>query len=76
MQKVVFKDLGQMEYQQAWDYQEALLQENVRIKTEARQRAEVLAVGAVDGNDGVNGGRGAVVRLCDLGAGLGAGLPR
>jgi lipoyl(octanoyl) transferase len=58
MQKVVFKDLGQMEYQQAWDYQETLLQENVRIKTEARQRAEVLAVGAVDGIDGVDGGRG------------------
>ena len=51
MQKVVFKDLGQMEYQQAWDYQEALLQENVRIKAEARQRAEVLAVGAVAGNE-------------------------
>ena len=49
MQKVVFKDLGQMEYQQAWDYQEALLQENVRIKTEARQRAELLAAGAVAG---------------------------
>jgi lipoyl(octanoyl) transferase len=57
MQKVVFKDLGQMEYQQAWDYQEALLQENVRIKADARQRAEVLAVGAVAGNDRVDGGR-------------------
>jgi lipoyl(octanoyl) transferase len=46
MQKVIFKDLGSMEYQQAWDYQEALLQENVRIKTEARRRAEALvAVG-------------------------------
>ncbi|MBS1601276.1 MAG: lipoyl(octanoyl) transferase LipB [Bacteroidetes bacterium] len=39
MQKVVYKDLGRMEYQAAWDYQESLLQENVRIKTEARQRA-------------------------------------
>jgi lipoyl(octanoyl) transferase len=41
MQEVIFKDLGEMEYQAAWDYQEALLLENVRIKTKARQRAEV-----------------------------------
>lgn len=32
-----------MDYQAAWDYQEVLLQENVRIKTEARQRAAALA---------------------------------
>jgi lipoyl(octanoyl) transferase len=32
MQKVVFRDLGRMEYQKAWDYQEELLQENLRIK--------------------------------------------
>jgi lipoyl(octanoyl) transferase len=53
MQKVVFKDLGQMEYQQAWDYQEALLQENVRVKAEARKRTEVLAGGmsAEPGNE-------------------------
>jgi lipoyl(octanoyl) transferase len=43
MQKVVYEDLGQMEYQAAWNYQEALLQENVRIKTEARQLAEAAA---------------------------------
>jgi len=42
MQKVVYKDLGRMGYQAAWDYQESLLQENVRIKTEARQRAAEL----------------------------------
>src|SRR5277367_5406075 len=48
MQHVVFKDLGRMDYQRAWDYQEGLLQENVRIKSEARQRDEdpALAVGA------------------------------
>jgi lipoyl(octanoyl) transferase len=40
MQKVIFKDLGRMAYQEAWDCQEALLKENVRIKTEARERAE------------------------------------
>lgn len=35
MQKkpVIFKDLGVMEYQAAWDYQEKLLQENVRKKS-------------------------------------------
>ena len=37
MQEVLFKDLGQAEYKQVWDYQESLLQDNVRIKTEARQ---------------------------------------
>jgi len=38
MQEVLFKDLGRAEYKQVWDYQESLLQDNVRIKTEARQR--------------------------------------
>lgn len=35
MQKkpVIFKDLGVMEYQAAWDYQEKLLQENVQKKS-------------------------------------------
>lgn len=31
-QQIIFRDLGVMEYQSAWDYQEKLLQENVRIK--------------------------------------------
>ncbi len=31
---VLFEDLGRMGYQQAWDYQEELLQNNVRIKRE------------------------------------------
>ena len=34
MQKVIFRDLGRMEYQAAWDYQ---VQENVRIKAMAPQ---------------------------------------
>ncbi len=38
MQEVLFKDLGRAEYKQVWDYQESLLQDNVRIKTEARQK--------------------------------------
>jgi len=51
MQKVVYKDLGRMDYQLAWDYQESLLQENVRIKTEARQRAAELVVAEDGGTD-------------------------
>ena len=36
MQKVIFKDLGIIEYKTAWDYQEQLLQQNVRIKSALR----------------------------------------
>jgi lipoyl(octanoyl) transferase len=32
-QEVIFKDLGQMDYKTAWDYQEKLLQENVKRKS-------------------------------------------
>lgn len=37
-QPVIFRDLGGMDYKTAWDYQESLLQENVRIKSELRSR--------------------------------------
>jgi lipoyl(octanoyl) transferase len=40
MQNVLFTDLGQAGYRQVWDYQESLLQENVRIKTEQRRQVE------------------------------------
>jgi lipoyl(octanoyl) transferase len=33
-QKVIFKDLGIIEYKAAWDYQEELLQQNVKIKAD------------------------------------------
>ncbi len=33
-QQIIFRDLGLMDYQPAWDYQETLLQDNVRIKKE------------------------------------------
>jgi lipoyl(octanoyl) transferase len=36
MQKVIFRDLGVIEYKAAWDYQESLLNENVRIKSAMR----------------------------------------
>ncbi|MGZ8509054.1 MAG: lipoyl(octanoyl) transferase LipB [Chitinophagaceae bacterium] len=32
-QSILFRDLGQMDYKTAWDYQESLLQENVRVKS-------------------------------------------
>lgn len=35
-QPIIFRDLGQMDYQEAWDYQENLLQQNVKSKSEAR----------------------------------------
>ena len=66
MQKVIFKDLGEMDYQAAWDYQEVLLQENVRIKTEARQRAAALAEA---GGDPAPGGV-----LTGSGAGVASGV--
>ena len=33
---VLFKDLGKMDYAEAWNYQESLLQENVQIKSRIR----------------------------------------
>ena len=36
MQQVYFRDLGQMDYKAAWDYQEQLLRENAGIKALAR----------------------------------------
>lgn len=35
-QKVIFKDLGIIDYKTAWDYQESLLQDNVNIKSAIR----------------------------------------
>ena len=37
-QQVIFQDLGKMDYKQAWDYQERLLQENARRKSEVGSR--------------------------------------
>lgn len=36
MQQVYFKDLGVIDYKTAWDYQEELLQQNVKIKSAIR----------------------------------------
>ena len=35
-QIVIFKDLGKMDYKSAWELQERLLQQNVRIKSGVR----------------------------------------
>ncbi|NOT52849.1 MAG: lipoyl(octanoyl) transferase LipB [Chitinophagaceae bacterium] len=32
-QRIIFKDIGSTDYQVAWDYQEKLLQENVKLKS-------------------------------------------
>src|SRR5260221_4084919 len=45
-QQVIFEDLGIMDYQSAWDYQESLLQENVRRKSEIRN---MVAINLEDG---------------------------
>ncbi len=37
MQRVKFEDLGLINYQEAWDYQENLLQKNVALKSTARK---------------------------------------
>lgn len=42
-QEVIFKDLGIIEYKTAWDYQEELLQANVKIKSAIRNGLLVSA---------------------------------
>lgn len=37
MQQVYFKDLGIVDYKTAWDYQEELLQQNLKVKAALRQ---------------------------------------
>ena len=41
-QSVIFRDLGQMNYKAAWDYQESLLQQNVNVKSKVRSE-ELIA---------------------------------
>jgi lipoyl(octanoyl) transferase len=49
-QGVLFRDLGQIEYRDAWDLQEKLLQENVAVKTEIRNRMVVQQDQSAIGN--------------------------
>lgn len=41
-QAVHFQDLGKMEYQKAWDYQEELLQENIKVKSVVHRSESVV----------------------------------
>lgn len=43
MQQVYFKDLGVVEYKAAWDYQEQLLQQNLKVKAALRQEQLINA---------------------------------
>jgi lipoyl(octanoyl) transferase len=56
-QVVLFQDLGKMDYQQAWDLQEALLQANIAIKAKANLYADVESGGnennAIENNIGL-----------------------
>jgi lipoyl(octanoyl) transferase len=46
MQSVIFNDLGLIDYQTAWDFQEKLLHENVAVKT--LQRNDETQLGKID----------------------------
>ncbi len=37
-QKVIFEDLGIINYKSAWDYQESLVKKNIELKSEARKK--------------------------------------
>lgn len=39
-QPIIFRDLGKMDYKTAWDYQENLLQENVKVKSLLRSQEQ------------------------------------
>jgi lipoyl(octanoyl) transferase len=41
-QKVIFRDLGHMDYKTAWDYQESLMQENTKRKSAAHSRPSTV----------------------------------
>jgi lipoyl(octanoyl) transferase len=48
-QQVFFKDLGQMPYKEAWDYQENLMQQNLQVKAELREREKSRESAVVSG---------------------------
>lgn len=55
-QQVFFHDLGQMAYKEAWDYQEQLLQENVKRKAAARALAETAGSSTIRLTDDISAG--------------------
>ena len=50
-QQVIFRDLGNMDYKAAWDYQEKLLQENVRRKSLVNSRESIVMGETTNNND-------------------------
>ena len=50
-QQVIFRDLGNMDYKSAWDYQEKLLQENVRRKSLVKSRESIVISETANNND-------------------------
>ena len=50
-QKVIFQDLGKMEYKEAWDYQERLLQENARRKSAVYSQQFIVANESLNHSD-------------------------
>lgn len=50
-QDIIFRDLGQLGYREAWDYQEQLLQENVQKKALAYSQEQAVAGGATMGEE-------------------------
>lgn len=44
MREIFVSDLGLVEYRQAWDYQEYLLEKNVQIKSAARRREQATGI--------------------------------
>ncbi|MGE5108621.1 MAG: lipoyl(octanoyl) transferase LipB, partial [Sphingobacteriales bacterium] len=45
IQQVLFTDLGKLSYKEAWDYQEELLQANVKIKSAMANRESLIVNG-------------------------------
>lgn len=52
-QKIIFRDLGVMDYKAAWDYQERLLQENVRRKSVLHSQGAGTWENVQTGNSGL-----------------------
>ena len=50
-QKVIFRDLGKMEYKEAWDYQERLLKETARRKSIVRSPDSIVMGEKSNDND-------------------------
>src|SRR5688500_7412571 len=50
-QKVIFRDLGKMDYKRAWDYEARLLQQNVRTKSLVNSQESIVMSGTANNNE-------------------------